>query len=364
MELHFTTCDKAFNTAEECQLHWVSDDAQDEQHQKTPECYKAFLTRATRATHMRDTRYHNIYDHYDHDFRHQQEVYQFHRNMLAFNMQVRVKAHVMYYDRLLYHYHNDGDWVKNATHGYCGKSQKDYGNVDGLQLHWSESQQHEYCYACKDSFMTRDQLRDHFHEKKDIPGHFWCAQCSKPFSERGAFEKHIIDWSYDHYLCRKCNTVFRSPLDRLNHRKTSHNRAHCASCDRLFENKNFLRLHQLHKHREDPGLNRKKLTCWAANIYYSTKALLDLKPGEEDVGKTILEEISYTSDDDDWDDEVRSSDEDAGDSEYGGDDDSLGVAAGTDSDEGTHSDESKQDDDQQDESNDDSHEVNNAAQAE
>ncbi|KAI0900577.1 hypothetical protein F4806DRAFT_161454 [Annulohypoxylon nitens] len=206
--------------------------------------------------------------------------------------------------------------------------------------------------------MTRDQLRDHFHEKKDIPGHFWCAQCSQPFSERGDFEKHIIDWRGLHYLCRKCNTVFRSPLDRLNHRKTSHNHIHCAPCDRLFENKSFLRLHQLHKHREDPRLNRKKLTSWAANIFSSTKALLDLKPGEEDVGKIMLEGISYISDDDDWDDEVLSSFEDAGDDVYGFDDDGLGVAAGTDSDEG------KQDDDKQDESNDDPHEVSNAAQAE
>lgn len=72
----------------------------------------------------------------------------------------------------------------------------------------------------------------------------------------------------------------------------------------------------------------------------------------------MLEGISYISDDDDWDDEVLSSFEDAGDDEYGFDDDGLGVAAGTDSDEG------KQDDDKQDESNDDPHEVSNAAQAE
>ncbi|KAI1449630.1 hypothetical protein F5Y02DRAFT_372252 [Annulohypoxylon stygium] len=92
MEFHCPTCDKAFNTAEECQLHWVSDDAQDEQHHKTPECCKPFLTRATRATHMRDTRYHNICDHCGHDFRQEEEVYQFHRYMLAFSTQVQIKT--------------------------------------------------------------------------------------------------------------------------------------------------------------------------------------------------------------------------------------------------------------------------------
>ncbi|KAI1095344.1 hypothetical protein F5B19DRAFT_504219 [Rostrohypoxylon terebratum] len=352
MAFHCPTCDKAFNTAEEGQLHWVSDEAQDEQHHKTPDCCKSFLTRNDRAAHMHDSSYHNICDHCTHDFRNQHDDYLFHRRLLSASMQVQLKTpddllnthnisthvscapcgrgfssadalhdhwqldyrhhfcrpcskHFPDYNSLLYHYNDDESWVDGVTHGYCAACRQDYGNMDGVQWHWSESQQHAYCYTCKETFMTREELRDHFLGNKGVPGHSWCSLCQKPFPKPGDFEKHLWDNEQDHFCCYTCNLLFASPVDRTDHWAADPNHPYCVPCHQLYEDFDQLCLHRLKTHPGDPTLDHKKVMEWAETIYSKAKELPLMKPDDQNVGEHAHEDPEGFAD------------EEMGDAEYG-----------------------------------------------
>lgn len=125
------------------------------------------------------------------------------------------------------------------------------------------------CLICKQSFKSKDDLKEH----RKIHKTYVCHMCGAAFMKKGYLADHIVKhFSHREYVCEICNASFKQ-----RHALTTHRNCHktfrdqtCEICGTSFKDKNTLRTHIKLKHTDD-----RNYACSKCSFTFKLKSFLN-----------------------------------------------------------------------------------------
>ncbi|KAI1388203.1 uncharacterized protein F4822DRAFT_443344 [Hypoxylon trugodes] len=261
------TCARNFVDWNALQQHWESNYAHIEDHQFCNVCQVWCPDEKGLASHLKNPRYHNICFTCEMDFgadrtacdlhmrEHGKCPFQgcgkvFQPDQLNEHLQY-AHLHCQKYfpspDELVRHYRLLKTWALGVQHFYCSKCFLDFEDNTSLENHYFDSPAHFYCLVCKLHMFSKKELHNHF-TRWVIEPHYYCGKCFTPFRTEQEYVLHTTSNPGTHSYCHQCREIFPQKAALVAHKRLSPAHNYCETCDKDFEDEDFLSLHLQKQH--------------------------------------------------------------------------------------------------------------------